>query len=166
MIEKDKFDRLANKGERAAEIENKQDARDNVEWREKMGEGSKDREIQKEKERQSSSSESEEDEEYDTSRIPVRQKKRAALFIKRLSQDPLHHVRGGIIFHKGKARYKLTPVLQHFFGQEKLSSAKARKLSQHFRLTQKETAVSKRAPRRTYHPDLIESWKKLGLRVS
>lgn len=167
MMDKEKVERLTSQNTAEAD-------RENEKWRENMGEASKDIEPKKEEEYQSSSSSSESEAgtvegEIDASKLPCRKKKRAVQFIKRLQEDPHHEVKGHLIFHKGKPRHKLTPVLQHFFGQEKLSATSARKLERFVKSNKNKKGIkvkisppSKKVDRK-YHPDLTATWKRLKL---
>ena len=124
--------------------------------------------------------EEEEEEEDPVGKLPCRRRKQAAAFMRRLASGPQFGLRRGEIYLGGRLLGKVSTVLQHFFGPEKLTASQIR-MAESFLSSKNKRATSRpegeRAPRAPapaarsaavmddddYHPELAAAWQKMGL---
>ena len=128
--------------------------------------------------------EGEEEEEDPVGKLPCRRRKQAAAFMRRLASGPQFGLRRGEIYLGGRLLGKVSTVLQHFFGPEKLTASQIR-MAESFLSSKNKRATSRpegeRAPRAPapaarsaagmdddddgddYHPELAAAWQKMGL---
>ena len=67
-----------------------------------------------------------EEEEDPVGKLPCRRRKQAAAFMRRLASGPQFGLRRGEIYLGGRLLGKVSTVLQHFFGPEKLTASQIR----------------------------------------
>ena len=123
--------------------------------------------------------EEEEEEEDPVGKLPCRRRKQAAAFMRRLASGPQFGLRRGEIYLGGRLLGKVSTVLQHFFGPEKLTASQIRMaesfLSSKSRSDRREGERAPAAPARLrpaagrddddddYHPELAAAWQRMGL---
>ena len=119
----------------------------------------------------------EEEEEDPVGKLPCRRRKQAAAFMRRLASGPQFGLRRGEIYLGGRLLGKVSTVLQHFFGPEKLTASQIRMaesfLSSKSRSDRREGERAPAAPARLrpaagrddddYHPELAAAWQRMGL---
>ena len=121
-----------------------------------------------------------EEEEDPVGKLPCRRRKQAAAFMRRLASGPQFGLRRGEIYLGGRLLGKVSTVLQHFFGPEKLTASQIR-MAESFLSSKNKRATSRpegeRAPRAPaarsaavmddddddYHPELAAAWQRMGL---
>ena len=118
-----------------------------------------------------------EEEEDPVGKLPCRRRKQAAAFMRRLASGPQFGLRRGEIYLGGRLLGKVSTVLQHFFGPEKLTASQIRMaesfLSSKSRSDRREGERAPAAPARPrpaagrddddYHPELAAAWQRMGL---
>ena len=117
-------------------------------------------------------------EEDPVGKLPCRRRKQAAAFMRRLASGPQFGLRRGEIYLGGRLLGKVSTVLQHFFGPEKLTASQIRMaesfLSSKSRSDRREGERAPAAPARLrpaagrdddddYHPELAAAWQRMGL---
>ena len=121
-----------------------------------------------------------EEEEDPVGKLPCRRRKQAAAFMRRLASGPQFGLRRGEIYLGGRLLGKVSTVLQHFFGPEKLTASQIRMaesfLSSKSKSDRREGERAPAAPARLrpaagrdgdddddYHPELAAAWQRMGL---
>ena len=120
------------------------------------------------------------EEEDPVGKLPCRRRKQAAAFMRRLASGPQFGLRRGEIYLGGRLLGKVSTVLQHFFGPEKLTASQIRMaesfLSSKSKSDRREGERAPAAPARLrpaagrdgddeddYHPELAAAWQRMGL---